>query len=318
MVRDFLSRHCRTCTIGAWYRGVHPRQTAAAIIGIVTGRGLHAFAAEALVLTTGTFLDGGACTAGLERSPRAGASGNAPQRQPSIAASFLGAGPGDRPPQDGHSVRVSSRRWSIDFAAVLEPQPGDDPPPVPMSFRTRKALQVEQMPCHLTWTKRASRTRSSARTLHQLARCSWGAISGRRSALLPLDRGQGGSLRGEDNRTRSSSSRRRATARRSTRTGFRRACRRTCRRPSSARMRGIGEHAQFARHGYAVEYTYVPPRQLQPHAGDEGRGGSLHGGADQRDVRLRGGRRARASSPGINAALKLPRASAPFTLAPAR
>ena len=51
------------------------------------------------------------------------------------------------------------------------------------------------------------------------------------------------------------------------------------------------EQAEIMRYGYAIEYDYAPPDQLQAVAGDEARRRAVPGRADQRHHRLRGGGR---------------------------
>ena len=46
------------------------------------------------------------------------------------------------------------------------------------------------------------------------------------------------------------------------------------------------ERAEIMRYGYAVEYDYSPPEQLQPSLETQARGGPVSGRADQRHDRL--------------------------------
>jgi len=113
------------------------------VAGVVTQMGV-AFTAKTIVLTTGTFL-GGRIHIGLD-SHAGGRAGDAPSN---ALAERLRALPfrvgrlktGTPPRIDGNSV---------DFA-VMEPQPGDDPVPV-MSLLGSAREHPRQVPCHITHT----------------------------------------------------------------------------------------------------------------------------------------------------------------------
>jgi len=113
------------------------------VAGVVTQMGV-AFTAKTVVLTTGTFL-GGRIHVGLD-SHAGGRAGDAPSN---ALAERLRALPfrvgrlktGTPPRIDGNSV---------DFA-VMEPQPGDDPVPV-MSLLGSAREHPRQVPCHITHT----------------------------------------------------------------------------------------------------------------------------------------------------------------------
>ena len=141
---------------------------------------------------------------------RAGECGWRADRAPRAAAGPLKTG---TPPRlDGADHRLGA----------LEPQPGDADP-APFSFCRRAApIVCRRSPAAVTDT--------NART-HEIIRANldrspmYPADRGRRPALLPVDRGQGGALRRQGARTRSSSSRR-AGRPESTRTASRPRCRR--------------------------------------------------------------------------------------------
>ncbi len=101
------------------------------------------FEARAAILTTGTFLKG-LVHIGM-RNFNAGRAGDFAAMGLSESLAALGFRIGRL--KTGTCPRLDAR--TIDYAA-LEPQPGDEPPP-PFSFRTSRIAQP-QIPCHLTWT----------------------------------------------------------------------------------------------------------------------------------------------------------------------
>lgn len=111
--------------------------------GVVTQSGLR-FLANAVVLTTGTFL-GGRIHVGLENHP-GGRAGDAPSN---ALAERLRALPFrvDRL-KTGTPPRIDGR--TVDFS-VMQVQPGDDPVPV-MSLLGNAAEHPRQVPCHITHT----------------------------------------------------------------------------------------------------------------------------------------------------------------------
>jgi len=112
------------------------------VAGIVTGTG-ERIAAPAVVVTTGTFLRGLMHTG--ERQTAGGRVGEAPAIGLSAALARLGLRLGRF--KTGTPPRV--RRDTVDFELCV-PQPGDDPP-VPFSFRTDE-LPARQALCWLTGT----------------------------------------------------------------------------------------------------------------------------------------------------------------------
>lgn len=119
-------------------RGGPERRTA----GVVDDRGRE-IAAEAVILTTGTFLDG-LCHVGLESF--AGGRGDEPPAL-GLAQSLAAAGFEWGRLKTGTPARLAGE--SIDYS-VFRVQPGDEEP-VPFSFLT-DAITREQIPCHLTHT----------------------------------------------------------------------------------------------------------------------------------------------------------------------
>lgn len=117
-----------------------------AIAGVVLGDG-RIFGAKAVVLTTGTFLNG-VIHIGERRMP-AGRMGDAPALGLSQTLYGLGLAMGRL--KTGTPPRLDGR--TIDWAA-LEMQPGDDPP-TPFSFLTT-AIATPQIQCGITRTTAAS------------------------------------------------------------------------------------------------------------------------------------------------------------------
>ncbi len=116
------------------------------VAGIVIGDG-RTLAAGAVVLTTGTFLNG-LIHIGEVKLP-AGRVGEAPALKLSERLYGLGLRMGRL--KTGTPARLDGR--SIDWGA-LERQPGDDPP-VPFSFLTERITTV-QVDCHITETTEAT------------------------------------------------------------------------------------------------------------------------------------------------------------------
>ena len=111
------------------------------------------FEADAVILTTGTFLKG-LVHIGL-RNFNAGRAGDFAAMGLSDDLAHHGFRIGRL--KTGTCPRLDAR--TIDYSK-LEVQPGDEPPP-PFSFRTERILQ-QQIPCHLTYTN--ARTHEIIRT----------------------------------------------------------------------------------------------------------------------------------------------------------
>ncbi len=114
----------------------------ARVAGVRTREGLT-FAAETVVLTTGTFMRG-LIHVGLNHYP-GGRAGEPPSEGLSDFLRSQGLRVGRL--KTGTPARLDRR--TIDFSG-LEPQPGDDPPK-PFSF-LHDALQRPQVCCHITYT----------------------------------------------------------------------------------------------------------------------------------------------------------------------
>ena len=110
---------------------------------------------------------------------------------------------------------------------------------------------------------------------------------GRRSALLPVDRGQGRALRRARQPPDLPRARGPRARTRSTRTASRRRCPSTCSSTLVRSMRGC-ENAHILRPGYAIEYDYFDPRALKATLETKAIARALLRRADQRHDRLRG------------------------------
>ncbi|WP_417835471.1 tRNA uridine-5-carboxymethylaminomethyl(34) synthesis enzyme MnmG [Thalassospira tepidiphila] len=114
--------------------------------GVITGDGSE-YLAGAVVLTTGTFLNGLIHIG--EKSEPAGRMGDAPATGLSDTLAKYDFRLGRL--KTGTPARLDGR--TIDWASLQE-QPGDTPPE-PFSFLTRE-ITVPQIPCHMTWTTEAT------------------------------------------------------------------------------------------------------------------------------------------------------------------
>ncbi|MBM4344048.1 MAG: tRNA uridine-5-carboxymethylaminomethyl(34) synthesis enzyme MnmG [Deltaproteobacteria bacterium] len=120
---------------GLWLDGERLR-------GVVTTNGLG-FAAEAVVLTTGTFLDAVLHT-GL-RKEAGGRMGDTASH--GLGEQLRAVGVATLRHKTGTCPRVAGR--TIDWTAV-QADPGLDPPP--QMSRNSPGVALPQMPCHVTWT----------------------------------------------------------------------------------------------------------------------------------------------------------------------
>ncbi len=112
-------------------------------VGCVTHGGIE-FRARALVLTVGTFL-GGKIHVGLENHP-GGRAGDPPSIRLAARLRELNLRVGRL--KTGTPPRIDAR--SVDFS-VLREQPGDEPRPV-FSYLGTRAMHPRQLPCHITAT----------------------------------------------------------------------------------------------------------------------------------------------------------------------
>ncbi len=117
------------------------------VAGVVTQIGLRFFA-DAVVLTTGTFLSG-LIHVGL-KNYEAGRAGDPPAKRLGAALRERALPAGRL--KTGTPPRLDGR--TIDFSA-LEVQPGDEPQPV-FSFMGTRAMHPAQLPCWITHTSAAT------------------------------------------------------------------------------------------------------------------------------------------------------------------
>jgi tRNA uridine 5-carboxymethylaminomethyl modification enzyme len=113
------------------------------VVGCVTMSGIE-FRAAAVVLTVGTFL-GGKIHVGLE-SHAGGRAGDPPSNR--LAARLRELAPRVGRLKTGTPPRIDGR--TIDYSKLRE-QPGDDPRPV-FSYLGTRSLHPRQLPCHITAT----------------------------------------------------------------------------------------------------------------------------------------------------------------------
>jgi tRNA uridine 5-carboxymethylaminomethyl modification enzyme len=117
------------------------------VVGVATQLGTH-FHAQAVVLTTGTFL-GGLIHVGLQNY-QAGRAGD--PASITLAAKLRGMSLPVGRLKTGTPPRLDAR--SIDFSVLTE-QPGDAPEPV-FSFMGRRDMHPGQLPCWITHTNEAT------------------------------------------------------------------------------------------------------------------------------------------------------------------
>ena len=137
------------------------------VAGVVTKIGLR-FLAPAVVLTTGTFL-GGRIHVGLENHP-GGRAGDAPSIP--LAARLRELMPRIGRLKTGTPPRLDGR--SIDWSR-LQAQPGDEPRPV-FSFLGSRGDHPRQVPCHITHTN--ARTHEIIRSGFERSPMFTGVIEG--------------------------------------------------------------------------------------------------------------------------------------------
>ncbi len=219
------------------------------VCGLVTGDGRR-MGAGAVVLTTGTFLRG-VIHLGEETTP-AGRVGEAPAVVMAETlhrhAFRMGRLKTGTPP------RLDGR--TIDWAA-LEEQPGDHPPP-PFSFLTR-AIDTPQVPCHITGTTEAGHALIRA-NLHRAPMYS-GQIDSTGPRYCPSIEDKVVRF-GERNRHQIFLEPEGLDDHTVYPNGISTSLPRDVQEGLIAAIPGL-ERARILRHGYAIEYDYVDPRELR-------------------------------------------------------
>ncbi len=246
-VADYLRRQSNLTIVQGTGGEIH--LSGGRICGLSTEDGVR-LECRALILTTGTFLNG-IMHCGLVKT-RGGRIGEQPSER--LADSFLELGLDTGRLKTGTPARL--KKSSIDFSKCSI-QPGDEPAP-PMSYRTHR-LDVEQVPCYLTRTN--EKTHEIIRQNLDKSPLFMGVIEGVGPRYCPSIEDK--VVRFEERNshhiflepeTREGESVYPNGVSTSLPAEVQEAFLRT--------IPGL-EQCEFLRHGYAVEYTYVPPYQLR-------------------------------------------------------
>ena len=220
------------------------------VAGVVTRIGLR-FTARAVVLTAGTFL-GGRVHVGLAHHP-GGRAGDAPSLP--LAARLRELMPRTGRLKTGTPPRLDGR--TIDWS-VLQPQPGDTPTPV-FSFIGDAAQHPRQVDCHITHTNEA--THEIIRSGFDRSPMFTGVIEGIGPRYCP-------SVEDKVNRFADKSSHQIFLEPEGLSTheiypnGISTSLPFDIQQGFVRSIKGL-EHAQIVRPGYAIEYDYFDPRDLQ-------------------------------------------------------
>ena len=218
--------------------------------GVRTALGL-VFHADAVLLTTGTFLSG-LIHIGLTNFP-GGRLGDAPATGLSASLRAIGMELGRL--KTGTTPRLL--RASIDFAS-MEEQPGDTPPPG-FSFHGPGPV-LPQLPCHITWTN--ERTHAAIRSGFDRSPMFTGVITGTGARYCPSI---------EDKIARFPDKERHQifvepeglNSPECYPNGMPTSLPLDVQKALIATIPGL-ENAQIIRPGYAIEYDYADPVQLNP------------------------------------------------------
>jgi tRNA uridine 5-carboxymethylaminomethyl modification enzyme len=232
--------------------------------GVLTETG-EAYAAAAVVVSTGTFLRG-VIHIGLQQKP-AGRVGEAPANGLSADYTRLGFPLGRL--KTGTCPRLDARSIHFD---LLEEQPGDEPPP-PFSFSTETITQT-QLSCYLTYTNERTHAIIS-QNLHRSPLYS-GVIKGIGPRYCPSI---------EDKVKRFPEKQRHQIflepeERHSVQiypNGISTSLPEDVQWQLVRSIRGL-EEAEILRPGYAVEYDFVPPTELKPTLETKRVAGLFHAG----------------------------------------
>ncbi|HDN67764.1 MAG TPA: tRNA uridine-5-carboxymethylaminomethyl(34) synthesis enzyme MnmG, partial [Firmicutes bacterium] len=220
------------------------------VTGVKTHIGAE-ISARAVVLTTGTFLNG-LIHIGL-KSFSAGRVGEFPSIGLSECLQRLGFRLGRL--KTGTSPRVDGR--TVDLAQ-MEQQPGDQPPQ-PFSYRTEK-LELEQLPCYLTRTN--SQTHQIIKAALDRSPLYTGKIVGTGPRYCPSIEVKVVQFPDKQNHQIFIEPEGRATTEVYV-NGFATSL------PEDVQLKALRtipgmQKAEITRPGYAVEYDFVPPTQLYP------------------------------------------------------
>ncbi|MDM4768577.1 tRNA uridine-5-carboxymethylaminomethyl(34) synthesis enzyme MnmG [Solimonas sp. SE-A11] len=220
------------------------------VAGVVTRMGLR-FTAPAVVLTTGTFL-GGRIHVGLSNY-QGGRAGDAPSN--ALSSRLRELMPRTGRLKTGTPPRLDGR--TIDWAALQE-QPGDDPRPV-FSFLGSRADHPRQVPCHITHTN--EETHEIIRSGFDRSPMFTGVIEGVGPRYCP-------SVEDKVNRFRDKTSHQvflepeGLTTNEIYPNGISTSLPFDVQERFVRSMKGL-EQARIVRPGYAIEYDYFDPRDLQ-------------------------------------------------------
>ena len=240
--------------------------------------------ARRVVVATGTFLNG-VIHLGEQRTP-AGRVGDKPSVE--LADSLDAAGFALGRLKTGTPPRLDGT--TIDWAR-LEVQPGDDPPE-PFSALT-EAIATPQVACHITRTNLAGHAIVRANAIAPASIPARSPAAARAIARRSRTRS---SASPTATATRFSSSRRGSTIATVYPNGISTSLPAEVQAALVATIPGL-EKARIVRPGYAIEYDYVDPRELDASLETRRVAGPVLRRPDQRHDRLRGGRARRGWSP---------------------
>jgi tRNA uridine 5-carboxymethylaminomethyl modification enzyme len=235
-----------------------------AVHGVHTQMG-ETIEGRAVILTTGTFLNGLVHIG--EKNMAAGRAGDFASTGLSEQLATLGFRVGRL--KTGTCPRLDSR--TIDYSA-LEAQPGDDPP-LPFSFSTTRITQT-QIPCHITYT--TGRTHEIIRGALDRSPLYAGRIQGRGPRYCPSIEDKVVRFADKDRHQIFLEPEGRSTVEVYP-NGLSTSLPLDVQIEMVRSIPGL-EHSAIMRPGYAIEYDYADPTQLQPSLETKLVGGLFHAG----------------------------------------